>query len=645
MEWSRRETERSRKLLAENPGLLAALQKRGDELAATNPAPVTRLHDQDFVVRRGSLVHLAPTGERILVDATKLAPGSVVTEYRLSPDREKLAFGVAVYGNDWTTWKVIRLSDLEPLTETFAIKSSGISEISWDLDSSGFYYIAGLTAAEDLKAQRVARIKYHRLGTEMAKDMVVYQNPEKNPIELYKAKAIDKNRVLVFRIQGAAEVPLFLWLVKRTPDGFSAPIPLIDQGRHWGRVVGFDDRQVFVRTSKLGGTYGILSIDLERRKERTVISAANDSVLLQAQQLGNRFVLQYLEKDLTNTIVVTDLTGKRLLRWRPSDLQLPDRGTLGLLSGDRESRTGDFTYHAVDLPTQTLRFDGATDAITLLPGKPVPFDGKKVKSTVHYYRSHDGVRVPIQVFTRTDAPSSPKFAYLFMYGNIGIASASQFNRKFQLMLELGGVVAVANIRGGGEFGLPWQKAGTFTKWKSLNDIAAASQWLRKEFPSIGSRVALSGRSFGGMNTMACYVYLQDDFDVFTPVASVSDPEAALAENGWWAYDDHGFRRNRRGQIFDEAGARRKMATWNPLRGVPKLKSAKPILAFSGEYDIRVLPDQTTRFHEALTKRFGPEAPVYMIETEKIGHNGRAEFVEEAAFIARQFGVQELKPLR
>jgi prolyl oligopeptidase len=387
-----------------------------------------------------------------------------------------------------------------------------------------------------------------------------------------------------------------------------------------------------------------MAIDLERRRERTILPAVNDSVLIQAQQLGNRFVLQYLEKDLTNTILVTDLKGKKVARWRPSDLQLPDRGTLSLLTGDRESRTGDFTYHAANLPTQTLRFDGATDSISLLPSQPVPFDGSRVQSTVHYYLSRDGVRIPIQVFSRTDALTSPIFAYLFMYGNIGIASASQFNRKFQLMLELGGVVAVANIRGGGEFGLPWQKAGTFTKWKSLEDIAAAAQWLRKEYPSIGRRIALSGRSFGGTNTMACYVYLQDDFDVFTPVVSLADPEAGLGESGWWAVDDYGFRRDRRGKIFDAAGARKKMATWNPMRGISKLKSPKPFLAFSGEFDMRVHPDQTTRFVEALIKRFGADAPIYMIETEKIGHSGRAEYAEEATFIARQFGIRELRPL-
>ncbi len=645
MEWARGETNRARKMLAEEPSLLASIQKRGNEIAARNPPLVTKLFDHDFVVRNGSLIHLASGGERTLVDATKLEPGSVVTEFRLSPDGAKLAFGVAVYGNDWTTWKVLRLSDLAALTPTFAIKSSGISEISWDLDSLGFYYIAGLMAGEDILGKRVARIKYHRLGSEMALDQVVFQRPGTNPTEQYKVKAFDQDRVLVFRIQGAAEVPLFLWLVKKTKTGFSSPEPLIDQGRHWGRVTGFSDREVFIRSSKLGGTYGILAVDLTRRRERTIVPAVTDSVLIQAQQLGHRFVLQYLEKDLTNTIVVTDLTGKRIIRWRPSDFQLPDRGTLSLLTGDRESRAGDFTYQAVNLPTQTLRFDAATDSITLLPSDSVPFNGTRVQSTLHYYRSRDGVRIPLQVFSRIDTPASPTFAYLHIYGNIGIATGPLFNRKFQLMLELGGVVAVANIRGGGEFGLPWQKAGTFTKWKSLEDIAAAAQWLRKEYPSIGRRLALSGRSFGGMNTMACYVYLQEHFDVFTPVVSVSDPEAFLGENGWWAVDDFGFRRKRGGDIFDEVGARKRMATWNPLRGVPKLKSPKPLLAFSGEFDLRVQPDQTTRFVEALIKRFGSDAPVYMIETEKIGHNGRAEFAEEAAFIARQFGIRELRPLR
>jgi prolyl oligopeptidase len=643
LEWVRNETARAWKFLAEGPSLLSALRARGDELAPRNPPPVTNLYGQNFVVKKGSLVQLSASEERVLVDAATLPTGAVVTEFRLSPDREKLAYGYAVFGNDWTTWNVIRVSDRKALAGPFVGKSSGISEVGWDPASQGFFYSAELTAAEDAIAKRVAEIRYHRLGTDMLRDPVVFKDPETPPLLRYKAKAFDRETVLVFRIQGAAEIPLITWLVKRTADGFGPPTPLIAPGRYWGWVTGFSNREVFLRTSKLGGTYGITAIDVRTGKERVVVSPSRRSVLLQAQQFGDRLVLQYLEADLTNSIAVTDLAGRVKVRWRPSKIGLPDRGTLSLLTGERESQTGDFTYHAVDLPTQTIRFDADAGTFALLSSEPVSFDGSRVRSTLRYYRSRDGVRIPIQVFARTDVPA-PRFAYLFIYGNIGITSTSQFNRKFQLMLELGGVVAVANIRGGGEFGLPWQKVGTFEKWKSLEDIAAAARWLRKEFPSIEARVALSGRSFGGMNTMACYAYLQNEFAVYTPVVSVSDPEAFLDEVGWWAIDDFGFRRDKRGALVDEPRARKAIASWNPLRGTGTLTAAKPLLAFSGEFDLRVHPDQTTRFVRALRDRFGAAAPVYLIETEKIGHNGRAEIAEEAAFVAKEFEVAELMPL-
>lgn len=650
LEWVKVQNQVSREYLAADKVLQSAVQARAAELVPQNAPLRTSLMGYEFFVSKGSLVLAGQNGapDRTVVDASKLAPGAVVTEFRVSPDKQKLAYGYAVYGTDWTTWNVISLGDLSRLAGPFYIKSSGFDEMNWDTDSNGLFYQAHVSASDDKKGLRNPMVKFHRLGTDSAMDQVVFLDTESPPSAKFQARALNSNTVIVHRIQGAAEIPFAIWLVKKTSDGvFSKkPIP-VASNRHWGKLVGFDKKFLFVRTSEHGPNYSLVRIDLERNLEsKIVVGTRADRTLIQAQNIGDKFVLHYLDNQLNNSLVITDRSGTVLKEFDPASLGLPRRATMGLLTGTSDSSAGWFAYHAADFPTETLRFDVATARVERVPGKPIRFDGTKVKSELHWYRSADGERIPVQVFTRTDLKTPPRFAYLFMYGNIGIASTTQFNRKFQLMLELGGMVALANIRGGGEFGLKWQKAGIFDKWSSLNDIAFASRWLKANYPSIENRVALSGRSFGGMMTMAQYAHFQDDFEVYTPTVSVSDPTSFLlgGELGWWAADDFGLKRDAKGHVIWDRKAIQAIDSWNPMKGIERVNRAKPMMAFSGEFDTRVDPDQTVRYVQALQAKLGPGAPVYMIEHEKIGHNGRAEVVDEAVFIARQFGINQLSPI-
>jgi prolyl oligopeptidase PreP (S9A serine peptidase family) len=150
-----------------------------------------------------------------------------------------------------------------------------------------------------------------------------------------------------------------------------------------------------------------------------------------------------------------------------------------------------------------------------------------------------------------------------------------------------------------------------------------------------------------MMTMSEYVHFQDDFSVFTPVVGVSDPVALLEQEVGWVYgDDLGYPRDLRGHILSPWRSSDEMLrSYSPMHGVASLRQPRPILAFSAQHDTRVTSWQTGRFIHALAQRFGADAPAYLIEHENVGHNGRAELVDEAVFIARQFGITALSPLR
>jgi prolyl oligopeptidase PreP (S9A serine peptidase family) len=136
----------------------------------------------------------------------------------------------------------------------------------------------------------------------------------------------------------------------------------------------------------------------------------------------------------------------------------------------------------------------------------------------------------------------------------------------------------------------------------------------------------------------------DDFALFLPVVGIPDPEVQLfQERGWVYMDDSGFSRDDDGDIVDSQAVRQFIAGYSAMNAVPSLTTGKPLMAFAGQYDTRVGPDHIALFVQALRAQLGPDAPVYEIEHEKIGHNGRAEYADEAVFVAKQFGLT-LKPI-
>lgn len=646
--WVKAETARARAELAKSPQLQADLKARNAELVPGNASMRWSLRSYELFTSKGSLVAAGKNGaaDRVLVDAATLPPGGVVTEFRVSPDESMLAYGVAVNGTDWTTWRIRRLSDLVDVDGPFFIKSSGADEMNWDVDGKGLYYqFIANSVTEDLRGVRRPEVRYHVVGEPIVNDRVVFRDDEPVPSVRYHAKPIDANTAVVYRQLGAAEIPMALHVATKKADGTFRSDPILLANKTWGRYTGRDGTKLIFRSSMRGPTYGMATYDLATRATRTIVAPRPNEVLLQAQQIGDKLVLQYLDAGLRPSLVVTDLRGRTLKTVTTADLGLPELGTLSTLTGNEESSAGWLTFSSVTTPTETIRFDVATATFTRLPSsKVIDFDASRVKTELRTYKSEDGTEIPLQVYTRSDVPS-PSFAYLFFYGNIGIANTPGWNRKFELMLELGGMVAIPNVRGGGEKGLFWQQAGTFDKWKTIDDVAYASRYVKQAFPSVGQNVVLSGRSYGGMLTMAEYVHHPEDFAIFTPTVGMGDPLAFLTQSsGWWAWDDLGWKRDTTGRIVQDHASLATLLSWSPLRHVNKVTTGKPLMAFSCEFDTRVEPDQTSRFVKALHDQVGADQPIYLIEHEKVGHNGRAEAVDEATFVAAQLGAT-FAPLR
>lgn len=638
---------RSQAFLSSNLALQEKLKIRGQELAPQNAPLFNDFYGDEYKVVKNSLYRVGATDELIL-SASVLPAGAVLADYRISPDRKYAAYGYSTGGTDWQLWKVVEIATGIDQVEAFPIRNTGNNGLIWDLDSSGYFYgSTSVNVAEDFVGKVAPKIYWHIMGTAVSTDQILFQDSDPNPTTMYQAWPLASGKVLVYRTQGVAEVPMTAYLVDKKNLAIKAKA-LVEPQKNWGRFVGVrGSTEVIFRTSALGNNYGAIVIDTLTNKITNLIAADPDKVLLFLQQLNGKLFAQYIDKNLNNLIRIYDLNGQLIKEFKMSDLGFADQGSLSNFSGHIYSvNTTYFSFSTVNMAPETFKMDLKSLQIIKLPtAAVVPFDGSKIKSELRFYKSFDGQDVPVQVFTRKDLATKPKFAYLYIYGNIGIVNTSSYNKKFQLMLDLGGLVAIAGVRGGGEYGLAWQQAGTFDRMTTIQDIMSASKWLKANYEIENNNVALSGRSFGGMMTMANYTHFQNEFSVFTPVCSVSDVNKYVKTTGWWSVDDMGLRRNSNGALTITSPEVKQLASWSPLENISKINQIKPIMIFSEQFDTRVDPSQSVAYLQALQNKFGTDNQAYLLEHENGGHNTRSEFISEANFVALSLGITDFTPVK
>lgn len=646
--WVEEQNDRTRKYLDAEP-LAAKIKARDIELAPTNPPARFNTPSGDFFVKAGSLAIQVGGKESILVDKAKLN-GSVVTDFKVSPDSTLVAYAVAKGGSDsvyWSTYSVKLGTDVGDTPTRIRIYT-----LNWASDSKGFYYPKWPELADEanMVANRVERtggvdVGYHKVGTPAADDVVVFKNPYRSTV--YAINDVPGTDLLVaHRTKLGFTHKLNVLLGSKQADGSYGWKNIVNSADHLGRVAAVTKDRIYVVTSELGNNYGLLAYSVDKPSEKKVIVDAQAGLVLsQVQRVGDVLIAQYYNADLQNSLRVFDLDGNLLDSPDYAALGLPLRGSVpALLVGGEQSNRAEFSYSAIETPAVTLSYDVSAKKFTALTNtRTVAFDGWRVDSDLLLIKSFDGQKIPVQYYKRSDQ-LAPEFVYIYYYGSNGVVNASTFNKKFQLMLELGGAVALVGTRGGGELGAKWYRQGMQDRLGSVKDVVWAARWLKANRVIVGNRVVASGRSYGGMLTNAVLAHYSADFDIFVPTVPVADLGYYMTDyHGSIGWDDIGFDRDADGQIVDTPEVRRKVLEFSPAHNIRKMTSLGAVISFTADQDERVGPHQTYLMTSILQKRF-PQSAVYMFEA-KGGHNARAEAVDEATFIAKTFGLKDFLPLK
>ena len=552
-----------------------------------------------------------------------------------SEDGRYLAYAVNRSGSDWQTWKVLDVESKKPLDDQ--IEWAKFSGAAWTRDGKGFFYSRYPEPKEGETFQTTnlnQKLFYHRVGTSQAEDVLVYERPDE-PEWGFSADVSSDGRWLVITIWKGTD-DKYRVAYKDLNEPYGMPLVLIDNFDQEYTFLDADGSTFFFQTDLDAPTRRIIAIDVrkpERVNWREIVAAVPET-LREAGITGNMLVFQYL-KDAKSQVKLFDLRGK-LVR----EVTFPGIGSAAGFAGDRGDTETFYSYSGYALPPSIYRYNLLTGESTLLRQAAVDFDGEQYETKQIFYQSKDGTRVPMFVTARKDVKldgSNPTL--LYGYGGFNIAQTPAFSVRWASWLELGGIVAVANLRGGGEYGEKWHKAGTkLEKQNVFDDFIAAAEWLIANKYTSAPKLAIMGGSNGGLLVGAALTQRPDLFGAALPAVGVMDMlrfDRFTAGRFW--VDDYGSSSNP-----DEFKA---LYAYSPYHNLKNKKDYPPTLITTADTDDRVVPGHSFKFAAEIQHAQKDPAPVLIRIETSAGHGAGKptskmidEMTDQWAFLVKTLGM-------
>ncbi|GAB4560105.1 MAG: prolyl oligopeptidase family serine peptidase [Haliangiales bacterium] len=585
----------------------------------------------------------------VLLDPNQLSDDGTVAlyTYEISNNGKYIAYGLQDAGSDWVEWHV---REVDSGTDTKDhIRWSKFYGVAWSPDDSGFFYSRYPAPQEGqaLTAVNLGQaVYYHRLGTPQAEDTLVFERPDEPKWGFGAEVTEDGGYMLLSVTQGTSPIHrVFYRDLSRHPAGSSAAgsksdpnhgmIPLIDTFEARFSFIA-NEGPVFWFHTDLDAPRGrVIAIDVrhpERAKWREVIPQ-RQATLRSVNAIGGRLIGNYL-RDAHSQVIVYDTSGKEL-----SQVSLPGIGSAFGFQGRASEHETFYAFTNYVTPATVYRYDVKNAESQLFRRPKVNFDSGEYEVKQVFYQSKDGTSVPMFITHRrglTLDGTTPTL--LYAYGGFNVSLTPGFNVARAMWLKMGGVLAIPNLRGGGEYGKSWHLAGTkLQKQNVFDDFIAAAEWLIANKYTSSEKLAIEGRSNGGLLVGAAMTQRPDLFAVALPAVGVMDMLRFHKFTIGWAWiDDYGSSDNP-----DEFKA---LYAYSPYHNLEPA-SYPATLVTTADHDDRVVPGHSFKFTAALqAAQQGPKPTLARIET-KAGHgSGKptsmriAEATDILAFTAAQLGL-------
>jgi len=610
---------------------------------------------------------------RVLLDPNTLSSDGTValSGTAASDDGRYLAYSLSTSGSDWQELHVRDVTTGRDLPDT--VKWVKFSGISWTHDNKGFFYSRydePTSGNKMTNTNRNHKLYYHRIGRPQARDDLIYDRPDQ-PDWLFDGTVTDDGQYLIITVSQGTDVRTRLYFIDLDNPGKpqidNPVVRLVDKLDAEYSFVGNRGTMFYVRTDRNApkGRIVAISIDNPREERWNTIIPENKDALVNASMAGDDIVGNYLQDahssirfftgsrtdprdrrdqrptqprnpggsiydDTSTAPLVTRERGQALGGGftMHGELPLPGIGTVGEIQGRQGDDEMFYSFTSFLAPTTIYRFDVKAKRNEVFKAPKVAFDPTAYETRQVFYASKDGTRVPMFITARKGIKldgSNPTL--LYAYGGFNISITPSFSAANIAWMDMGGIYAVPNLRGGGEYGKDWHEGGMLAKKQNVfDDFIAAAEYLIKEKYTSTPKLAIRGGSNGGLLVGAVMTQRPELFGVALPEVGVMDMLRFQKFTIGWAWtSDYGS--------SDNAEQFKYLRAYSPLQNIKPGTCYPPTLAFTADHDDRVVPGHTFKFVATLQAAQSCANPTLVRIETKSGHGaGRptTKLIDETA---------------
>ncbi len=517
------------------------------------------------------------------------------------------------------------------------IKFSGAS---WTEDGAGFFYNRYPEPEEGdayEAANRNQKLYYHRVGTPQSEDQLIYERPDQ-PDWGFGGSVTDDGRYVIMSVWASTSENAIFYKDLGDPQNPQLDAEVIELLAEFDASHGFVDNDgstFYFRTNLDAPKYRLIAIDVESPEPenwKTIIPEADD-VLQGVGIVNEQFIVRYMH-DAHTKIFIYNMDGAL-----DKEVELPTIGSASGFSGEREDPEAFYSFTSFLYPSTIFHYDFETGASTIFRAPNVNFDPSGYETEQVFYASRDGTKVPMFLTHKKGIElngSNP--TYLHGYGGFNISRTPGFSVSMTVWLEMGGIYASANLRGGGEYGEDWHQAGTKEKKQNVfDDFIAAAEYLIDEGYTSPPKLAIAGGSNGGLLVGAVMAQRPELFGATLPAVGVMDMLRYHKFTIGWAWaSDYGS--------SDEADGFRYLYAYSPYHNLhPHAYPATMVT--TADHDDRVVPGHSFKFAARLQEMQMGDAPVLIRIQTKAGHgSGKPttmrieEQADRWAFLVKNLGI-------
>ncbi len=563
--------------------------------------------------------------KRILLDPNALAADGTValTDWQVREDGKVVAYSLASAGSDWNTWYVRDVDTGKDLDDK--VEWVKFSSAAWTKDGTGFFYSRYDEPKKDEQFSGInyfQKLYFHRLGTAQSEDQLIYHRPDEKEWG-FSAQVSDDGDLLVISVWRGTEDRNLVYVAPlpngQVTEATKKPLPLIGEFDASYTFLGNDikdssQQTLYFLTDKDAATRQIQAISFEMKADElanrnvTSVIGPREETIESASLLKNQLFLNYLV-DATSEIERFDLNGKSL-----GKIRLPG---LGSVTGFATRREHDETYYSFTnyiTPPTIYRYDIDKQATDVWKDTKVDFDVTEYETKRVFYPSKDGTKIPmILSYKKGTERNGPLPTILYAYGGFNISVVPRYSPANMVWLEMGGLYAVANLRGGGEYGRDWHEAGMFDKKQNVfDDFISGAEYLIQEKLTTSDKLAISGRSNGGLLVGATMVQRPELFAAALPGVGVMDMLRFHKFTIGWAWtSEYGS--------SDDAKQFPALHAYSPYHNLKDGVDYPATLITTADHDDRVVPGHSFKFAARLQQAHVGKAPVLIRIETSAGH--------------------------